>query len=69
MKTGLLPAIVINSVAMLISSGLYFSDDVDTRELRSQPELTRHQETFQQRATRTRVAGLLSRVTAPPAPE
>lgn len=69
MKTGLLPAIAINSVAMLISSGLYFSDDANIRELRSQPELTRHQETFQQRATRTRAAGLINRVSAPPAPE
>lgn len=69
MKTGLLPAIAINSIAVLISSGLHFSDDADTRELRLQPEFTRHQETFQQRATRTRAAGLIKRVPAPPAPE
>lgn len=64
MKTGILPAIVINSVAMLISSGLHFSDDVDTRELRLQRDITRHQETFQQRATRVRAAGLVKRVAA-----
>lgn len=69
MKTGLLPAIAINSVAMLISSGLYFNDDVDTRDLSLQPELTRHQETFQQRAERTRASGLIKRVSAQPAPE
>lgn len=69
MKTGVLPAIVINSIAMLVSSGLYFSADADIRESGSEPELTRHQETFQQRATRTRAAGLINRVSTPPAPE
>lgn len=69
MKTGLLPAIAINSIAMLISSALYFSDDFDKRDPGLQSEITRHQETYQQRAVRTRAASLINRATASQAPE
>ncbi len=69
MKAGLLPAIAINSIAMLISSALYFSDDIDNRDIGEQPEITRHQESFQQRAARTRAAGLINRTTTSQSPE
>ena len=69
MKTGLLPAIVIHSIAVLISAALYFSDDTDHRDVGSTPEITRHQETFQQRAERTRAAALIKRATAFEPPE
>jgi len=64
MKTGLLPAIAIHSIAVLISAALYFSDDTDQRDPGSTPDITRHQETFQQRAERTRAAALIKRATA-----
>lgn len=69
MKTGLLPAIALNSIAMLISSALYFSDDIDTRDTGAESETTGHQETFQQRAERTRAAALIARAAALKTPE
>jgi hypothetical protein len=69
MKTGLLPAIAIHSIAVLISAALYFSDDTDHRDVGSTPEITRHQETFQQRAERTPAAALIKRATAYKPPE
>ncbi|MDO9475590.1 MAG: hypothetical protein Q7L07_02670 [Pseudohongiella sp.] len=63
MKSGLLPAIAINSIAMLISSVLYFSEGIDNRGIEQQPEVTQAKEAFQQRAERTRAAALINRVT------
>lgn len=64
MKTGLLPAIAIHSIAMLFSAALYFNDGSEYRDGGSQQEVLRDQETFQQRAERTRAAALIKRATA-----
>jgi hypothetical protein len=69
MKTGLFTAIAIHSVAVVMTTGLYLNGDVQTRSLSQHPETTRHQETFQERALRTRASGLINRVQASQAPE
>jgi len=54
---------------MLISSALYFSDDIGNRDTGAESEITGHQETFQQRAERTRAATLIARAAALKTPE
>lgn len=69
MKTGLFAAIAIHSVAVVMTAGLYLNEDAQTRNLKEAPETTRHQETFQEQALRTRAPGLIKRVRVLQGPE
>lgn len=61
MKTKLLPASMATTVAMLLLTGLYISDEADVLDDTAQAQ-RESRETFMERATRTRASELVARV-------